>query len=255
VTWETKPLSFAVSRVKAAKTSLSALIGGLSNSFRLSHKRAWCLRPNLIHPTTHLRPPRIAHPPLPFFCDTSAFLATSLVVVIPPSSSRHPPTNVQISATDRLSYRAAEYKRKRSRGAMQASSPSWKEGAFTKSKVQLPWRSMKLLVPHRLRRKLRSKIRNRQSPASSLTALQTSINPLDTLRALQAHKWTIWDGQYLFLAFLGIFSLCVIQNPGPLIKTVVATLLMSSLVLPITRQFFLPALPIFAWLIFFYACQ
>jgi hypothetical protein len=31
--------------------------------------------------------------------------------------------------------------------------------------------------------------------------------------------------------------------------------LLLSLVLPITRQFFLPFLPIAAWLIFFYACR
>ena len=45
------------------------------------------------------------------------------------------------------------------------------------------------------------------------------------------------------------------QSPGPLLKTVVATLLLTSLVIPITRQFFLPFLPIAGWLVLFYACQ
>ncbi|KAI7679219.1 PAP2-domain-containing protein, partial [Hortaea werneckii] len=83
----------------------------------------------------------------------------------------------------------------------------------------------------------------------------TSFNPADTIRALRTHHWSFYDAQYLFLAVLGIFSLCVIQSPGPMMKTLVATLLMTGLVIPITRQFLLPFLPIASWLILFYACQ
>lgn len=129
------------------------------------------------------------------------------------------------------------------------------QSVFAKSNIQLPWPTLKLLVPHRLRRKLRSRLRNRQSPASSITTLQTSFSPADTLRSLQSHRWTVYDGQYLILAILGIFSLCIIESPGALVKTLLASLLLFSLVLPITRQFFLPFLPIAAWLIFFYACR
>ena len=142
-------------------------------------------------------------------------------------------------------------------GAMLNPLLSWKDQpqtVFAKSNFSLPWRTVKLLVPHRLRRKLRSKLRNRQSPASSITTLQTSFSPADTLRSLQSHRWSLYDGQYLLLAILGIFSLCIIESPGTLVKTTVASLLLFSLVLPITRQFFLPFLPIAAWLIFFYAC-
>ncbi len=135
---------------------------------------------------------------------------------------------------------------------------SWKDqprDILSKAQFQLPWRSIQLLVPHRIRRKLRSKLRSRQSPASSIATLQTSFSPADTLRSLQSHRWTLYDGQYLILAILGIFSLCIIEDPGPLVKTVIASLLLTSLILPITRQFFLPFLPIAAWLIFFYACS
>ena len=126
------------------------------------------------------------------------------------------------------------------------------QAAFSKVNIQVPWRSIQLLVPHRLRRRLRSKLRNRQSPASSITTLQTSFSPTDTLRSLQLHRWTIYDGQYLILAIVGIFSLCMIGSPA-LAKTAVATLLLTSLVFPITRQFFLPFLPIAAYLVLFYA--
>jgi hypothetical protein len=126
---------------------------------------------------------------------------------------------------------------------------------FTRNKF-LP--SLPTILPHRLRRKFRStrsKIRSRQTPTSSISALQTSFNPRDTLRSLRDHHWSVYDAQYLFLAVVGIFALCVIQSPGPMVKTAVATLLMLSLLLPVTRQFFLPFLPIAAWLVFFFSCQ
>ena len=138
---------------------------------------------------------------------------------------------------------------------MQASLPSWKDTALSKTYLQMPWRSIQLLVPHRLRRKLRSKLRNRQSAASSFANLQTSFSPADTLRALQNHRWSVYDGQWLLLAVMGIFSLSIIESPGPLVKTAVATLLLASLIFPITRQFFRPFMPIAAYLIFFYACR
>lgn len=136
--------------------------------------------------------------------------------------------------------------------------PSWKDRQAQFNKVQLPvmpWRSFKLLMPHRMRRRLRSKLRSRLSPATSIASLQTSFSPKDTLRSLQSYRWSVYDLQYVLLAIIGIFSLCIIESPGVFGKTTIASLLLLSLLLPITRQFFLPFLPIAGWLIFFYACQ
>lgn len=130
---------------------------------------------------------------------------------------------------------------------------------FSTGKVPLQWPSFPVIVPHRIRRKFRStrsKLRSRQTPSSSsFTALTTSFSPTDTLHDLRKHQWSVYDGQYIILAFIGIFALCVVQNPGPLVKLVIAALLMTSLLIPITRQFFLPFLPIAGWLILFYAAQ
>ncbi len=126
------------------------------------------------------------------------------------------------------------------------------------TKVPLGWPSIKTLVPHRIRRKLRStrsRLRSRQSPTSSITALQTSLSPADTINSLRSHQWSFYDGQYLLLAVVAIFSLCVMETPSPMTKTLIATLLMTSLVFPISRQFFLPFLPIATWLFYLYACQ
>ncbi len=125
---------------------------------------------------------------------------------------------------------------------------------FTRKNLHLYWPSMPVLVPHRIRRKLRSTLRSRQSPSSSLASLQTSLSPSDTLRSLRSHRWSYYDGQYLILIILGVFMLAI--NPaGPLIKTGAAALLMLLLILPLTRQFFLPFLPIGTWLVFFFNCR
>lgn len=129
---------------------------------------------------------------------------------------------------------------------------------FSKPKFPVSWPSIPTFVPHRIRRKFRStksRIRSRQTPTSSITALQTSFNPADTLKSLRMHQWSYYDAQYLLLVLIGIFSLSIIESPGPLVKTMVATGLMTLLLMPATRQFFLPFLPIAGWLVLFFACQ
>ncbi|PGH21555.1 hypothetical protein AJ80_03115 [Polytolypa hystricis UAMH7299] len=136
--------------------------------------------------------------------------------------------------------------------------PSWNkrgQNFLGNVHIKLPWRSIQMLVPYRMRRKLRSKLRSRVSPSSSITSLKTSFSPLDTLKSLQAHRWTLYDGQYLLLLSMGVFSLCVIESPGPLVKALISLALGTALLLPVTSQFFLPFLPTIFWLIFFYACQ
>lgn len=126
-------------------------------------------------------------------------------------------------------------------------------------KVSRSLPSVTVILPHRLRRKLRStrsKLASRTSPAApGLTSLQTSLHPADTLRALRLHQWSFYDGQYLLMVIFAVFSLAVMQHPGPMTKTLIAALLLTALVIPITRQFFLPVLPIFTWLVFFDSCQ
>lgn len=119
--------------------------------------------------------------------------------------------------------------------------------------------SIRFLVPHKVRRKWRatkSRIHSGISPTSSaLSALNYSFSPAGTIKALSQHQWSLYDAQYLFLLLTGIFVLCVVEVPGPMIKMGLATLILLSLVLPITRQFFLPVLPIFGWLFLFYSCK
>ncbi|CAG8951730.1 hypothetical protein HYFRA_00005530 [Hymenoscyphus fraxineus] len=122
---------------------------------------------------------------------------------------------------------------------------------FMKTQLPFSW-SIPNPLPRRLRRRIRSQFRAAISPASNIAGLETSFNPADTIKALKAHRWSVYDGQYLLLIILAIFSLSISQAPGPIMKTAAASALMLALLMPITRQFFLPALPILSWVFLFF---
>lgn len=124
-------------------------------------------------------------------------------------------------------------------------------------KIAIHWPTVPMgaVLPHRFRRKIRSTLRSGSSPASSIGQLQTSIDPADTLKALRSHQWSVYDAQYLLIVVIGLFCFSVIEVPGPLLKTLIATLLLASLTIPLTRQFFLPLLPVLTYLILFYSCK
>lgn len=130
--------------------------------------------------------------------------------------------------------------------------PAGSPTTFTKTKMPFSWPSILNPIPRRYRRRLRSKFRSAQSPASSIASIQTSFNPADSIKALRAHRWSYYDAKYLILIIISVFSLSISQAPGPLVKTGASALLMLALLMPITRQFFLPVLPIFTWLLFFF---
>lgn len=111
------------------------------------------------------------------------------------------------------------------------------------------------LFPHRIRRKLRSRIHSRRSPASSLTSLESSLDPTNTIHALRQHPWSLYDAQYFLLLTLGVCALCIIETYGPLFKTAFVAAVVTVLMVPVTRQFFLPFMPVATWLVFFYSCR
>lgn len=61
--------------------------------------------------------------------------------------------------------------------------------------------------------------------------------------------------QYIFIAALLLIDFIIIQAPTIIPRSILAALLLSSFWIPYIRKFTLPALPIFTWLITFYACQ
>lgn len=112
-------------------------------------------------------------------------------------------------------------------------------------------------IPHRYRpsrRRSRQKQRESYSGTSDVTALQTSFNVLDSVRAIRRHRWSISDIQYVALAGFLIFSLAI-TPPAPVIKTLVIIGTLLVLFMPITRQFFLPSLPIWTYLTYFFCSR
>jgi hypothetical protein len=111
-------------------------------------------------------------------------------------------------------------------------------------------------IPYKYRvNKLRSKLRARQSPTSSIADIETTFSPIPTLQALRTHRWTVYDLQYALFFSLGLFAMCISPSPSPLLKAGAVLLLSAALLMPVTSQFFLPFLPILTWLIFFFSCR
>ena len=121
-----------------------------------------------------------------------------------------------------------------------------------KSKMPFSWSFLPNPIPRRYRRRLRSKFRSSISPTGTIASIETSYNTADTIRALWALRWSVYDSKYFVLIIITVFCLSVSLAPGPMIKTGAASLLMLALLIPVTRQFFLPALPILTWVLFFF---
>lgn len=87
-----------------------------------------------------------------------------------------------------------------------------------------------------------------------VTKLNTSFDVRGSLRALRTRRWSIWDLQHpLTFAYI-IFSFCILPS-APLIKCGALVVLGGLLSMPVTRQFFLPSLPIWTYLLYFFSSR
>jgi hypothetical protein len=116
-------------------------------------------------------------------------------------------------------------------------------------------------IPHKFRpvRKLRLRLRphgssKSQAQADDVTRLQTSFDVRRSLSALRTRRWSLWDLQYLVLFGYIVFSLAILPS-APLLKTGVLVVLGLVLLMPITQQFFLPSLPIWTYLLYFFSSR
>ena len=92
--------------------------------------------------------------------------------------------------------------------------------------------------------------------ATALTAavgrLDKSLSPADTLARLQAHAFARSDAIYVVHILLAMFWLTIMEVPSYPAKLIIPVLYTIALLIPFTSQFFLPATPVFAWLLAFY---
>ncbi|KAI7868454.1 hypothetical protein BDF14DRAFT_1724632 [Spinellus fusiger] len=69
------------------------------------------------------------------------------------------------------------------------------------------------------------------------------------------HNWNWSNYQYILLSILLSINIFFIKAPSLSIRLFISVLFLISLKIPYIRRFTLPCLPIFTWLITFYACQ
>ena len=93
-----------------------------------------------------------------------------------------------------------------------------------------------------------------KSQSHSVAALQRSFNPADGLRTLRRHRWNIYDLQHLITLLFVLFSFVI--APIPIIVDIGIVAGYSLLLLmPVTRQFFMPSLPIWTYLFYFFTSR
>ncbi|GAC76566.1 hypothetical protein PANT_22d00092 [Moesziomyces antarcticus T-34] len=121
-------------------------------------------------------------------------------------------------------------------------------GASPQPLLQLPPKA-RLYLPSGLHYLL-----SRILAAASRLSFSTDVREnLDRFRAWSPSKTERF--KYGFLLFIALFSLYVMESPAFPFKLIIPALYIVTLLLPVTSQFFLPAAPIFAWLILFYSCK
>jgi len=85
--------------------------------------------------------------------------------------------------------------------------------------------------------------------------LDKSLAPRDTINKLRQHSFTFSDSIYIFHIALATFWITIMQVPGFPLKLMIPILYAIALLIPLTSQFFIPATPIFAWLLTFYSSR
>ncbi len=90
----------------------------------------------------------------------------------------------------------------------------------------------------------------------AVNRLTFSLQPSLTIQRLRRHQFS-WrkEGHYIFCLILSIINLAYISSPPPVIKIIIVCLYTTALLVPLTSQFFLPATPIFTWLLLFWSAK
>lgn len=90
---------------------------------------------------------------------------------------------------------------------------------------------------------------------AAVARLDKSFSPRDTLQKLRQYEFTLSDTVYIFHIINATFWLTVMQTPAFPYKLLIPILYITALIIPFTSQFFVPATPIFAWLLTYYSAR
>ncbi|KAF9530707.1 hypothetical protein CPB83DRAFT_762517 [Crepidotus variabilis] len=107
---------------------------------------------------------------------------------------------------------------------------------------------------HRIRLSLSLALTNlRIALLAGYSRLDKSLSPSLTLHRLIAHKFVWSDITYPIHLSIALFWLSIMRSPSFPSKLLIPLLYTIALLLPLTNQFFLPATPVFSWLLAFFS--
>ncbi|PPQ75945.1 hypothetical protein CVT26_005849 [Gymnopilus dilepis] len=92
-----------------------------------------------------------------------------------------------------------------------------------------------------------------QALVAAVARLDKSLNPAVTLKRLRSHQFTLRDTIYIFHIANAAFWLTLMQDPGYPTKLAIPILYTIALLVPLTSQFFVPATPVFSWILSWYS--
>ncbi|TEB26425.1 inositolphosphorylceramide synthase [Coprinellus micaceus] len=94
-----------------------------------------------------------------------------------------------------------------------------------------------------------------QAFLAALARLDTSLSPSHTLTKLRSHKFVLSDTIYVFHLLLATYFFTIMSSPPFPFKLFIPVLWVVALIVPATSQFFVPATPIFMYLLSFYSSR
>ncbi|KAG6813311.1 hypothetical protein H0H92_012124 [Tricholoma furcatifolium] len=94
-----------------------------------------------------------------------------------------------------------------------------------------------------------------QALVAAVGRLDKSFSPAITINRLRKHHFTASDSIHLFHIANATFWLYLMREPGFPTKLAIPVLWTLALLVPFTSQFFLPATPVFMWLITYYTSR
>ncbi|KAG6865837.1 hypothetical protein C0991_011169 [Blastosporella zonata] len=94
-----------------------------------------------------------------------------------------------------------------------------------------------------------------QAFVAAVGRLDKSLSPAVTLNRLRKHHFTTPDSVHLFHVANAGFWLFLMREPGFPMKLAIPAIWSLALLVPFTSQFFVPATPVFMWLITYYSSR
>ncbi|GLB42904.1 putative PAP2 superfamily protein [Lyophyllum shimeji] len=94
-----------------------------------------------------------------------------------------------------------------------------------------------------------------QALVAAVGRLDKSLSPTVTLDRLRKHHFTLADSVHIFHIANAVWWLTLMQVPGYPLKLAIPVLWTLALIIPFTSQFFVPATPIFTYLITYYSSR